>query len=101
MKNPMDYGQETSFIDLLLRVGLWGGLGCIAGLRGSGLTKYALLSSTCGTYPLSRRLAILHGYALRILHFSFCTAFHTICLHRLTLRFCYNAKLAFPKILMP
>jgi len=81
MKNPMDYGQETSFIDLLLRVGLWGGLGCIAGLRGSGLTKYALLSSTCGAYTLSRGFTILHGYGLSILYFLFSTTLHTIRLH--------------------
>ncbi len=30
---------------------------------------------------LCRRLAILHGDGLRILHFSLCSAFHTICLH--------------------
>ena len=37
------------------------------------------LGPTCGTYPLSRRLAILHGYALRILHFLFSTALNAIC----------------------
>ena len=30
---------------------------------------------------LCRRLAILHGDGLRILHFSLGPAFHTICLH--------------------
>ena len=48
---------------------------------------------TCGTYPLSRWLTILHGYALSILHFSFGTAFHTVCLHGFTSLFIMNNKL--------
>ncbi len=96
MKNPMDYGKETSFIDLLLRVGLWGGLGCIAGLRGSGLTKYALLSSTCRAYTLSRGFTILHSYASSIFYFPFGLAFHTICLHQFTSFLLTNDRLFSP-----
>ena len=48
------------------------------------------LSPTCGTYPLSCRPTILHGYCLGILHFPFGTAFHTICLHWSTSLFGYE-----------
>ena len=41
------------------------------------------LRPTYGTHTLGCRLAILHGYALGILHFPFSTTFHTICLHSL------------------
>ena len=39
------------------------------------------LSPTCGAHTLGRRLAILHGYCLGILHFLFGTAFNTVSLH--------------------
>ena len=39
------------------------------------------LGPTDGAYPLSRRLTILHGYSLSVLHFPFGPALHTICLH--------------------
>ncbi len=39
------------------------------------------LGPAYGTSPLSRWLAILHGYALGIFHFPFGAAFHTVCLH--------------------
>jgi len=39
------------------------------------------LSPTRGTYPLSRRPAVLHSYGLSVLHFPFGAAFHTVCLH--------------------
>ena len=48
------------------------------------------LSSTAGTYTLSRRLTIFHGNAFGILHLFFGTAFYTICLHRLTSLFDYE-----------
>ena len=55
------------------------------------MTKAALafaypehLGPACGTDALSRRLPILHGYALGILHFPLGAALHTIGLHLLT-----------------
>ena len=39
------------------------------------------LSAACRAYTLSRRLAVLHGYRLGVLHFPFGSAFHTVCLH--------------------
>ena len=39
------------------------------------------LGPTCGAHTLSRRLTILHGYRLSILHLPLGTAFHTVCLH--------------------
>ena len=38
-------------------------------------------SPTDGTSPLRSRLAILHGYALGVFHFSLGTTLHAICLH--------------------
>ena len=46
------------------------------------------LSATYRTYTLSCRLTILHGYGFSVLHFPFSTAFHTVCLHRVTSLFC-------------
>ncbi len=42
------------------------------------------LSATGGTDALGRRLAVLHDYALGILHLPLGTALHTICLHWFT-----------------
>jgi len=56
----------------------------LAGCSALTLSNPKHFGPTCWAYALSRRLAILHGYALRILHFSFCAAFHTVCLHLYT-----------------
>jgi len=45
------------------------------------------LGTASGTCPLSRRLAILHSYGLRIIHFLFGTALYTICLYLVYLLF--------------
>jgi len=47
----------------------------------SALTDSKHFSPAYGTDALSRRLSILHGYSLGILHFSLGPAFHTVRLH--------------------
>ena len=42
------------------------------------------LGAAYGADTLSCRLAVLHGYAFRVLHFPFGAAFHTVRLHRST-----------------
>ena len=42
------------------------------------------LRATCGTYALSCRFAILHGYSFGILHFLFSAALHAVCFHLVT-----------------
>jgi len=44
------------------------------------------LSATCRAHTLSCRLTVLHGYALRVLHFPLGAAFNTIGLHQSTSR---------------
>jgi hypothetical protein len=39
--------------------------------------------------PLGRRLAVLHGYCLRILHLPLGSTLHTVCLHFCTPSFTY------------
>jgi len=39
------------------------------------------LGSAYGAYTLSCRLPVLHSYGFSILHFSFSTALHAVCLH--------------------
>ena len=50
-------------------------------LRASCLSNSEHLRAAYWACSLSSRLAILHGYALRVLHFSFRPAFDTIRLH--------------------
>jgi len=51
------------------------------------------LGAAYRAHTLSRRLAILHGYGLSILHLPFGSAFHTVCLHQVHLLFEYDDKL--------
>ena len=48
------------------------------------LPYFEHFGATGRAYALSRRLTILHGYALGVLHLPFSATLHTICLHQLT-----------------